>query len=108
MTRSFKWDHATRQVFSVDEFLVVEFLPDDNEYNKSDEPTAEKPKSWVIRDESNIQVHVPIVIEPEEFPKMYQDDDSVSTFHQKEDYSQQPITPSKTFTPHVISNPPVY
>jgi hypothetical protein len=36
---------------------------------------------------------------------MYQDDDSVSTFHQKEDYSQQPITPSKTFTPHVISNP---
>ncbi len=101
-----KWDHETRQVFSVDESEVDEFLADDDEYNKSDEPTAEKPRRSVIRDESNISVQVPIVIDPESFPKMYQDDDSISTFHPKETRQQNATSPSKTFTPTIVSTPP--
>ncbi len=38
---SSSWDHATGQVFSVDECEIDEFLATDDEYNKSDEPTAE-------------------------------------------------------------------
>jgi hypothetical protein len=32
-------------------------------------------KMIVIRDESQIQVNIPIVIDPKDFPKMYNDDD---------------------------------
>ena len=100
-----KWDAETRQVFSVDEFEVEEFLADDDEYNKSDEPTAEKSARKVRRDESRIQVNIPIVLDPEEFPKMY-DDDSVSTFHPNQDESKESCTPSIKFTPIIVSNPP--
>jgi hypothetical protein len=40
---SSKWDQATRQVFSIEKFEIDEFLADDDEYNKTDEPTAERP-----------------------------------------------------------------
>ncbi len=36
-----KWDQVTRQVFSAEEFEIDEYLADDDEYNKTDEPTAE-------------------------------------------------------------------
>ncbi len=100
-----KWDAETHQVFSVDEFEVEEFLADDDEYNKSGEPTAEKSARRVNRDESRIQVNIPIVIDPKEFPKMY-NDDSVSTFHPHQDKSKDSCTPSIKFTPIVVSNPP--
>jgi hypothetical protein len=102
---SSKWDPETRQVFSADEFVVDEYLADDDEYNKSDEPTAEKPIRKTNQDESNIRVHVPIIIDPEDSPKMYQDDDSVSTFNQAPSV-KTPIAPSTTFTPIIVSNPP--
>ena len=46
----------TCQVFSADEYIVDELLAGDDEYNKTDEPTAEKVKRHVIRDELHIQV----------------------------------------------------
>jgi hypothetical protein len=103
---SSKWDQATRQVFSVAEFEIDEFLADDDEYNKTDEPTAERPNRSSQADESYIQVQVPIIIDPEDSLKMYEDDDSVSTFHQMGHPSHASISPSKTFTPKIISNPP--
>jgi hypothetical protein len=39
---SSKWDHDTRQVFSIEEFEINEFLAEDDEYNKTDEPTVER------------------------------------------------------------------
>ncbi len=101
---SSKWDQATRQVFSAEEFEVEEFLADDDEYNKSDEPTVEKP-SRRVRDESHIQVDVPIIIDPEDFPNMY-DADSVSTFHKVVGNSKKAGTTSTKFTPMAVSNPP--
>ncbi len=77
---SSKWDQATRQVFSVEEYEIDEFLADDDEYSKTDEPTAEWPIRNVTQDDFHIQIQVPIIIDPEESPKMYEDVDSVSTF----------------------------
>jgi hypothetical protein len=66
----------------------------------------EKSSRKVIRDESHIQVQLPIIIDAETFPKMY-DDDSVSTFHRKDTHPSTPsIAPSTTFTPVIVSNPP--
>jgi hypothetical protein len=102
-----KWDHATRQVFSADESEIAEFLADDDEYNKTDEPTAEKSNKKVFIEESHIEVNVPIIVDPEEFPKMYNNDDSMSTFHTHQNtVSPASITPSKKFTPKIVSNPP--
>jgi hypothetical protein len=102
---SSKWDHATRQVFSVEEFEIDEFLVEDNEYNKTDEPTAENPVRRPVIDESHIQVNVPTIINPEDNPKMYEDAVSVSTFHQKDGITPPSVSPSKTFTPAIVSNP---
>jgi hypothetical protein len=55
-------------------------------------------------DESEIQVDVPTVSDHEEFPKMYRDDDSVSTFWSK--LSPPFIPPSAIFQPQVVSEPP--
>jgi hypothetical protein len=103
---SSKWDQASRQVFSIEEFEIDEFLADDDEYNKTDEPTAERPNRTTVMDESHIQINVPIIIDPEESPKMYKDDDSFSTFHQQEPSSPTLVSPSKSFTPKIVSNPP--
>jgi hypothetical protein len=97
---------VTRQVFSVEEFEIVEFLADDNEYNKTDEPKAERPNRTIINGESHVQVQVPIILDPEVSPKMYEDTDSVSTFRQADHSSPASVSPSKTFTPKIVSNPP--
>jgi hypothetical protein len=66
-----------------------------------------KPNRRVIRDESHVEVQVPIMMDPEEFPKMYNDDDSVSTFHPQQNTNlPASISPSKKFTPKIVSNPP--
>ena len=51
-------------------------------------------------------MNVPIVIDPEDFPKMYNDSDSVSTFHRPDEQTQASCTPSTKFTPVIVSNPP--
>jgi hypothetical protein len=102
---SSKWDQATRQVFSIEEFEIDEFLADDDEYNKTDEPTAERPTKN-DNAEAFIQVQVPIILEPEDSPKMYEDTDSVSTFRQADALSPASVSPSKSFTPKIVSNPP--
>jgi hypothetical protein len=81
-------------------------LANDDEYNKTDEPMVERTNKTTVIDESHIQINVPIIIDPEESPKMYKDDDSVSTFHQQERPSPTSVSPSKTFTPNIVSNPP--
>ncbi len=81
-------------------------MADDDEYNKTDEPTADKPTRTFTHDESYIQVEVPIIIDPEESPKMYEDSDSVSTFRLTDHKPSSSVSPSKTFTPKIISNPP--
>jgi hypothetical protein len=102
---SSKWDQETRQVFSVEEYEIDEFLADDDEYNKTDEPTAERPIRNTAQDDSHILIQVPIIIDPEESPKIYEDTDSVSTFRPN-DPSPASISPSKSFTPKIVSNPP--
>jgi hypothetical protein len=90
---SSKWDQATRQVFSVEEFEIDEFLAEDDEHNKTDEPTMEKPVRRQAIDDSHIQVNVPIVLIPEDTPKMYEDADSVSTFHPKDVSAPPSVSP---------------
>jgi hypothetical protein len=103
---SSKWDQDTRQVFSVEEYEIEEFLADDDAYNKTDKPTAEKPTRTTFIDDSHIQIQVPIIIDSEESPKMYEDTDSVSTFRQPDTSSFTQVSPSKSFTPKIVSNPP--
>jgi hypothetical protein len=67
-----------------DKCTIDEFLADDDKYNKTDEPTADKVPWRIIRDKSCIQVMLPTIIDAESFPKMYEDDDSVSTFHHRD------------------------
>lgn len=61
----------------------------------------------MIQGNSRIQVQIPIIIDPKESPKMY-DDDSVSIFHPQTDHqSSASISPLKFFTPKIVSNPPI-
>lgn len=79
---------------------------DDDEYNKSNELKAER-VSHVIRNESHIKVNVPIIVDPEEHPKMYNDTDSVSMFNHTTTISEpKSLAPSQSFTPLVVPNPP--
>jgi hypothetical protein len=80
----------------------MKYLADDDEYNKTDEPTAERP---IRNTASHILIQVPIIIDPEESPKIYEDTDSDSTFRPN-DPSPASISPSKSFTPKIVSNPP--
>jgi hypothetical protein len=77
---SSKWDAESRQVYSAEEGEIEEFLAVDDEMNKTDEPTADRPRKF-FRDESYITINVPKVADG---PKqtIYNDVDSVSTFHQ--------------------------
>jgi DNA-binding transcriptional regulator GbsR (MarR family) len=102
--QSSKWDPNTRQVYSVEEGVVDDYLAEDDELNKSDEPTVVRQASRVVLDESEIQVNVPVILDPEDFPKMYQDEDSVSTFRSK--MSSPSLRPSSIFRPQVVSDAP--
>jgi hypothetical protein len=98
-----KCDPNTRQAYSAEECEFDEFLAEDDEYNKSDEPT-------VVRDtpktrSENIQVIVPTVSEYEKFPTIYNDTDSVSTFQPSTPTTAASFhQPSSTFTPKIVSH----
>ncbi len=51
-----KWDPKIHQIFSADEAEVDEYLADDDDMNKMDEPTLFKTKK---KHEEYIQVNVP-------------------------------------------------
>lgn len=103
-----KWDVATRQVFSIEEGEIDEYLADDDELNKTDVRTAEKPVKKIVINNFLVQTDVPQIIDSEKDLKMYTEDDSVSTFYlqDKTTVSNQ-STPSTRFTPKVISMPPI-
>jgi len=97
-----KWDPKTRQSISAEEIEIDEFLADDDELNKTDEPTAVRTRKST---QDNIEIHVPKVAARETFPTMYNDTDSVSTFN-----PATPMTastshqPSSVFTPKIVSH----
>ncbi len=82
----------------MEEYEIDEFLADDDEYNKTDKPTAERPNRNTQTEEF-IQMQVPIVIDPEDSPKMYEDTDSVSTFRPQENSKPTSVSPSKKDLP---------
>jgi hypothetical protein len=78
-----KWDAKTRQVTSVEEEELNEFLSADEDLNLSDKPTQEKP-SKEVQENENENKHVAFDIPeftPVNFPSITNDVDSVSTFH---------------------------
>ncbi len=91
-------------MYSAEEGLIDDYLADDDRLNKSDKPTVIRQTPRIVRVETNIQVNVPQVTEWEEFPTMYWDTDSVSTFRSKT--TSTIIPPSSTFHPQIVSNTP--
>ncbi len=91
-------------MYSAEEGLIDDYLADDDRLNKSDEPTVVHQSPRIVRDETNIQVNVPQVAEREEFPTMYHDTDSISTFRSK---TPSTILPhSSIFHPQIVPNTP--
>lgn len=74
------------------------FLAQDDRLKKTDEPTL-TPKVQ----ETHIEVNVPQVVDPETFPAMYNDQDSVSTFNPKHQHETASVQPSTIFNPKVVS-----
>jgi hypothetical protein len=68
-----RWDPATRQVFSAKEAELEELLAEDNETNKSDEPT-------LVQQSTHVEVNVPNISYVKNNPILHKDNDSVSTF----------------------------
>ena len=99
-----KWNPTTREVYSAEEGLIDDYLADDDRLNKSDEPTVVRQTPRIVRDETNIQVNIPQVAEREEFPTMYRDTDSISTFRSKT--ASTILPPSSTFHPQIVPNTP--
>jgi len=96
-----RWDPTTRQVFSAEEAELEDLLADDDEMNKSDEPTLQG-------DNSSVEVTIAQISSLEENPELYKDDDSVSTFNPAQ--SRLSTQPSLSFQPRIIDltsrNPP--
>jgi len=114
---SSRWDSATRQVFSIEEAELAEFLAANDELNFTNEPTQERPESRKSTNTSQIEVEMPSFI-PDDFPSMQIDDDSNSTFHPRpppdkvsyEDFNPIPTSTSTStsmaFNPIITSLPP--
>lgn len=64
-----RWDPNTRQVFSEEEAELEELLADDDEMNKSDEPSLK-------RNSSSPEINIPTGAFLSEDPVIYQDDNS--------------------------------
>jgi hypothetical protein len=92
-----KWDRATRQAYSADEAELEDLLADDDEMNKSDEPTLQKR-------EGQVEVNIPQVSSFDRDPALYKDNNSVSTFNSKP-HAPTYQQPSMMFTPRIL-NPP--
>jgi len=79
---SFWWNCKTRQVSSIEEEELAEFLAEEDDLNLSDEPTQEKKANateWPNKNDQ-VQFEIPDFFPPN-FPSMNPDTDSVSTFH---------------------------
>jgi len=78
---SSRWNSATRQVTSVEEERLEEFLAADDNLNLSDEPTHDKPSIEKGKKENEkVSFDIP-EFTPVNFPELNNDIDSVSTFH---------------------------
>jgi hypothetical protein len=85
---SSRWNSATRQVTSIEEEELGEFLSADDDLNLSDEPTHERlPASGPETDNDQVSFDIP-EFTPANFPEMNNDTDSLSTFHPKRPDSQ--------------------
>ncbi len=90
------WNSETRQVSSVEEEELVEFLSADDDLNLSDEPTMEREHSKTSATTNsntppnNAQVKFDVPqFTPTNFPSLNNNTDSVSTFHPNRTNSQQ-------------------
>jgi hypothetical protein len=82
------WNSSTRQVTSIEEEELGEFLSADDNLNLSDEPTHERlPVSGPETDNDQVAFDIP-EFTPANFPEMNNDTDSLSTFHPKKSDSQ--------------------
>jgi hypothetical protein len=88
-----RWDPQTQQVFSAEEAELKDLLTDDDEMNKSDEPTLPCRLDQV-------DVYISRVANLEKDPSLYREDNSVSTFHPQ----STATLPSISFNPKVIPN----
>jgi hypothetical protein len=93
---SSRWNSKTRQVYSVEEEELVEFLSADDDLNLSDEPTMERENSKTLdttnsnNPQNNDQVEFDVPqFTPTNFPSLNNDTDSVSTLHPNRPNSQQ-------------------
>lgn len=91
---SSRWNPATRQVTSVEEEELGEFLAADDDLNLSDEPTHErKPAGHDKKEKENDKVSFDIPeFTPANLPKNNNETDSVSTFHLNR--AQAKVTPT--------------
>jgi hypothetical protein len=98
---SSRWDPVTRQAYSTEEEELDRFLDDDLELNFMDDSLPEGKKN------PSVDFTVQAVAQMEKFPSIYEETDSVSTFH--------PVTPSPPsvaagsasvkFNPKIVSLP---
>jgi hypothetical protein len=86
-----KWDVKTRSAYSAEEAESDGFLAEDDEMNKMDNVPGYRTQSML-----SIAIHRPRVSNMGEFPSMYKDSDSVSTFNTKKANS---VHTSTVFTP---------
>ena len=93
------WDAATRQVFSIEEAELAEFLAADDELCFTDEPTQERPEIRKSTNSSHIEVEMPSFI-PDNFPSMHIDDVSISTFNPRPHLAK---VSNKDFNPTLTS-----
>lgn len=89
-----RWDNKTRQAYSAEEAELEALLADDDEMNKSDEPTLSKPMG-------HVDVNIPDVSEMETSSILYNDNDLVSTFNSGIK-SRRSTQPSLSFTLRII------
>jgi len=88
-----KWDHETRQAYTAEEAELDTFLQEDDELNLTDDAPMDR-----ISKTSGIEIKIHKVADSEDYPPMYHDTDSISTFH--------PVTPShSSTTPSVRFSP---
>jgi hypothetical protein len=80
------WDSEKKQLFSQSETGMGDNVYVDDEYNLSDIPTASRPTTSP-EEEGYIEVNVPDVELDTATPPIFQESDSVSTFHPNRDNS---------------------
>jgi hypothetical protein len=90
-----KWDAKTRSVYSAEEAEIDGLLAEDEEMYRLDHQTT-----MPMPDNPAVEIHKPVVAEEEAFPKMYTDNDSVSTFNPAPQWNSTQA--STVFTPKFL------